>query len=240
MLRAAISGPAARNSHAHVVHGIGLAIVSGTYPTGSMLPGDLELAEQFGVSRTVLREAMKTLAAKGMILPRAGVGTRVTGTTLWNFFDADVLSWHIANGIDGEFLGHLFDMRRSFEPQAARLAAGRFAEADIAAMRAAAEAMRTAATIEDFSLADLQFHLAMLSASGNPFMHSVGTVIEAALVASFQLSSPAHEHRETVADAHERITDAIAAGDPVAAEAAARAVIDAGLIRVTGRLSELR
>ena len=79
MLRNAISGPAARNSHAHVVHGIGLAIVSGQYPVGTMLPGDLELAEQFHVSRTVLREAMKTLSAKGMVLPRAGVGTRVTG-----------------------------------------------------------------------------------------------------------------------------------------------------------------
>ena len=238
MLRNAISGPAARNSHAHVVHGIGLAIVSGQYPVGTMLPGDLELAEQFHVSRTVLREAMKTLSAKGMVLPRAGVGTRVTERTAWNFFDADVLSWHIAIGIDSDFLGHLFDMRRAFEPQAARLAAERNGTADVSAMRRAAEAMRTAPTIEEFSIADLQFHLAVLDASGNPVMHSVGTVIEAALVAAFKLSSPAHENRETVASAHERIADAIESGDPPAAEAAARSVIDAGLVRVAGRLTD--
>ncbi|EEY01113.1 GntR domain-containing protein [Brucella pinnipedialis M163/99/10] len=79
---------------------LGRGIVAGTIPEGSILPGDHELSLRFGVSRTVLREAMKTLAAKRLIEPKAKVGTRVLGHASWNFFDPDVLSWRFEAGFD--------------------------------------------------------------------------------------------------------------------------------------------
>jgi DNA-binding FadR family transcriptional regulator len=82
------TGRRTRTSHAQVVDELGKAIVAGTYPVGSILPGDTELAQRFKVSRTVLRETMKTLAAKGMVVAKARVGTRVTEKNLWNMFDS--------------------------------------------------------------------------------------------------------------------------------------------------------
>ncbi|MEO7221708.1 MAG: GntR family transcriptional regulator, partial [Devosia sp.] len=81
----------ARSHSIRVVDDLGLAIVSGQRAEGSLLPGDFELLERFGVSRTVLREALKTLAAKGMVQARARVGTRVRPRSSWNLFDPDVL-----------------------------------------------------------------------------------------------------------------------------------------------------
>jgi DNA-binding FadR family transcriptional regulator len=224
-LRATITNRGVRNSHALVVNEIGRAIVSGVYPVDTILPGDADLAESFQVSRTVLREAMKTLTAKGLIMPRAGIGTRVTRRTSWNLLDADVLNWHFESGVDEAFLGHLCDMRLSFEPQAARLAARVATEGDLARLREHAEQMRFATSTEEFALRDLAFHMAVLDMSGNPFMYSVGALIEAALASAFRLSSPADDpdQQSSSAAAHMAIADAIAAGD---ADAAAQAMSD--------------
>ncbi|QDL94411.1 FadR family transcriptional regulator (plasmid) [Paroceanicella profunda] len=223
LLKSAISGRALRNSHAHVVHEIGLAIVGGDYEVGSLLPNDAELAARFGVSRTVLREAMKTLAAKGMLVPRARIGTRVTERTAWNLFDAELLGWHFEAGVDRAFLSHLCDMRLSFEPSAARLAARRARPAQVARLFLLADRMAEAQSSEAFAMADLEFHMTVLEASANPFMLSVGSLIEAALVSVFRMSSPTR-HVAGVAEsaqAHRRIAQAIAEGD---ADAAARAM----------------
>lgn len=240
MLKSAISGQALRNNHSHVVNEIGKAIVSGAYPSGTLLPGDLELADRFEVSRTVLREAMKTLTAKGLIIPRARIGTRVTERTKWNFFDADVLTWHLENGVDTAFLSHLSEMRLSFEPFAARLATRNATQADIARLYDCAEAMRIANSMEGFAIADLEFHMALLDSSKNPFMYSVGNLIEAALVTSFKLSSPFGEPERHSATAHRHrlIIDAIKAGDPDEAARAMESVIIEGRQRVASTFSE--
>ena len=91
MLDTRKAGRKTRTSHAQVVDELGKAIVAGTYPVGSILPGDAELAQRFKVSRTVLRETMKTLAAKGMVVAKARVGTRVTEQNLWNMFDSEII-----------------------------------------------------------------------------------------------------------------------------------------------------
>ena len=111
LLETAITGRKRHNSHAVVVGELGLGIVAGTIPEGSILPGDNELSLRFGVSRTVLREAMKTLAAKRLIEPKAKVGTRVLGHASWNFFDPDVLTWRFEAGFDEVFVDHLAEMR---------------------------------------------------------------------------------------------------------------------------------
>ena len=81
----------ARSAHDLVAHGIGQDIMQGRFPIGSTLPGDAELMELFGVSRTALREALKTLAAKGLIESKTKVGTKVLDRNNWNMFDSDIL-----------------------------------------------------------------------------------------------------------------------------------------------------
>src|SRR5690606_26352757 len=109
----------------HVVRELGMGIVDGHFPQQSILPGDAELMERFGVSRTVLREAMRMLAGKGLVQAKARIGTRVRDKAQWNLFDADVLIWHAQAGFDGAFLGYLGEMRLALEPEAAVLAARR-------------------------------------------------------------------------------------------------------------------
>ncbi len=191
-------------------------IVSGAIPSGSTLPGDAELIARFGVSRTVLREALKTLAAKGLIVPRARIGTRVTSRETWSLFDPDILNWHFETGIDEAFLVHLSEIRLAFEPYAAGLAAERATRKGFATLeRLATDMGDENHSAESHAMADLRFHLAVAEASGNPFMRSVGSLIEAALVGVFKLSSPTADIK-TVHDAqasHRRIVDAIRRGD---------------------------
>ncbi|WP_157016423.1 FadR/GntR family transcriptional regulator [Mesorhizobium xinjiangense] len=237
LLRTAITGNVTRNNHAFVVHEIGKAIIKGDYEVGSLLPGDAELAERFDVSRTVLREAMKTLSAKGLVFARARIGTRVTERTKWNLFDADVLTWHFEAGVTEEFLGHLSEMRLSFEPFAARLAAKKAGGEDIRKLHALVDGMAAARSKEVFAVADLDFHLALLDASKNPFMYSVGNLIEAALVSAFKLSSPVEDDtHETSVRQHRRIVKAIEAHNGDAAAAAMETVIIVGRDRVKGKI----
>src|SRR5690606_15734062 len=141
LLNATFSERANRSQHSFVVNELGKEIVSGAYASGTLLPGDVELEQKFDVSRTVLREAMKTLTAKGMIVPKARIGTRITDRSNWNLFDADVLIWHIEAGVDVTFLKHLTDMRYAIEPFAARLASQRASKEEIRVLYAHAEAM---------------------------------------------------------------------------------------------------
>ncbi|OLP59819.1 GntR family transcriptional regulator [Xaviernesmea oryzae] len=235
LLETVISGEGTRTSHGQVVLALGQAIVSGEYPVGATLPGDAELAFRFKVSRTVLREAMKTLAAKGLVVARARIGTRVTPRTAWNLFDGDVLTWHFHAGIDEAFLRHLREVRLAFEPHAAALAALNASEAEISNMMRLAVAMgdpdHTASSLAN---ADLKFHLAVADASGNPFMRTVGSLIETALASVFKLSSPAsgRERIDEVARSHIRIVEEISRRDEAGARAAMEDVIRVGHDRV--------
>ena len=226
------SGRGSRTSHAHVVDELGRQIISGVLAVGSLLPGDAELAQRFKVSRTVLRETMKTLAAKGLIVPRARVGTRVTEKNHWNMFDSDVINWHFEGGANEEFLLHLYDIRLAFEPFAAGLVAERATDADIAQLRQLAQAMGDPTlTTDSLVLADLEFHLAIAEFSRNPFMRTVGSLIEAALVGMFKMSSPPSSDQHALGDVsqtHLRIVDAISARDAAAARKAMDNVIIVG------------
>ena len=219
-----------RTSHAQVVDELGRAIVAGTYPVGTILPGDVELAQRFKVSRTVLRETMKTLAAKGMIVAKARVGTRVTEKSQWNMFDSEVIAWHFDDDVTEEFLLQLYDIRLAVEPFAAGLAAERATSDEIALLTGLAGEMAAPGhTTESLALADLQFHLAIADAAHNPFMHTLGSLIEAALVGMFRISTPPSQNGfATISETHMRIVDAISAGDVQAARAAMEAVIVEG------------
>ncbi|GAA4224154.1 DNA-binding FadR family transcriptional regulator [Sagittula marina] len=223
-------------NHGRVVEGIGRAIVSGDLAEGELLPRDEVLIEQFGVSRTVLREAMKTLAAKGMVVAKARVGTRVRPSREWNMFDAQLLHWHMDGEPSDDFYRQLFEMRLAFEPFAARLAAQKATATDLERLDACVAAMRSAKDQAGFSVSDMDFHRAVFDAAGNAFFQSVVSLVGAALLSLLRRSSPEPrpEQLKQICDGHQLIADAIAARDPLAAQNAMIAVIDVGWSRVFG------
>lgn len=219
------------SSHGHLVRVLGSEILAGVYPPGSNLPAEADLLARFQISRPVLREALKTLAAKGLVVQKTRVGTRVLDPVNWNLFDAEVLSWKVDLGIDDAFRQTLVEVRRAVEPSAAALAARRATPAQISELRRCIERMRAPGqSAEAFAVADLEFHLAVAAASGNVLMRSLAAVIETVLVATFSRTSPVDrtELHESVVDAHEAIVEAIAVGDETRAGEAMLAVISAG------------
>jgi DNA-binding FadR family transcriptional regulator len=223
-------GGAARPRSAHdlVANAIGRAILEGEYPVGATLPGDTEMMERFGVSRTALREAMKTLAAKGLIESKTKVGTRVLGEKRWNMFDPDVLTWRMQLGVDLDFLARLFEIRQALEPLAAAAAARYRTDEDLEALTRALDEMSSLpTTTQAFTAADLAFHRAILDAAASPFLRSIGSVIEAALAISFTISSPADipERVRNSCRQHRAVLDAIALKNPQAAADAMAVVI---------------
>jgi DNA-binding FadR family transcriptional regulator len=217
-----------RSAHDLVTHGIGQNIMQGHFPIGSILPGDGELMELFGVSRTALREALKTLAAKGLIESKTKVGTKVLDRNNWNMFDADILEWHLEMGVDARFLGWLFEIRQMLEPLACATAALRRTPEHLKAMHKALQGMYGCeSNRQGFTKADLAFHQAILEASGNPFLQSIGSVIGAALATSFTISSPVSSDArfKEVMRQHQAVFDAIEQRHPSAASDAMAALI---------------
>jgi DNA-binding FadR family transcriptional regulator len=228
-----------RNFHSQVIWTLGVSIVSGQYPEGSILPGDTELQKQQGVSRTVVREALKTLAAKGLIEARTRVGTRVRPRQHWNLFDGDVLAWHFEAGADVAFLGSLAEMRLAIEPEAAAHAAQRRTPRQAETLLGWADRMGdTSNTAESFARFDLEFHRAVADASGNPFMRSISALVELGLMASFTLSSPVADPVafERSVMVHRAIASFIRDGDAEGARGAMRQAIEDGYSRTRGKL----
>ena len=214
-----------------MVRVLGSEIIGGRYAPGANLPPEPDLLARFQISRPILREALKTLAAKGLVVQKTRVGTRVLDPVNWNLFDAEVLSWKADLGVDEAFRQSLVEIRRAVEPSAAALAAERASDAQIEELRRCVGQLRLEGhTAESFALADLEFHLAVAAASGNALMRSLAAVIETVLVATFSRTSPVEsaELQARVADAHEAIVDAIAGKDAAAAAEAMLAVISAG------------
>ena len=114
-----------KNVHGHTVDLIGEAIVAGRYPEGGVIPPEPMLCEELGISRTVVRESIKSLIAKGLLVAGPKVGTRVLASEQWNWFDPDVVIWQSKAGLSREFLRDLQELRRIVEPAAVRLAAAR-------------------------------------------------------------------------------------------------------------------
>lgn len=148
-----------RGLHGEVVHRIGLQILRGELQPGDALPTEDELSGQLAISRTVLRESVKVLAAKGLVEARPKTGTRVRARSDWNLLDPDVLAWRFEASPDGAFFRNIVELRRIVEPEAARLAAERAADTEIAELEAAFREMEAAVDDPDAYLEpDLRFH----------------------------------------------------------------------------------
>ncbi len=236
LIKRAVCGTIPTSSHAMVVDVLGRAIVAGEFAEDEVLPGDPVLTARFEVSRTVLREAMKTLAAKGLIRAKSRVGTQVNPRESWNFVDRDVIGWRMQRGVDSEFVRHLAEMRMALEPATAALAARHATPDEIIRLhRIAARMDDSGHSRESFAAVDLEFHIAIAAMSRNPFIRSVSTLVEAALAVSFRISSPAlsPEGISESAALHLRIARAIADHDEDGAKQAMCVVIDQGVERAS-------
>lgn len=175
--------------HSWVIQELGTRIVTGVYAEGEYIPNEASICEELGVSRTALREAFKGLTAKGLLESRPKLGTRVRPKKYWNMFDSAILSWSFAPKPTRKFLGSLFEMREIIEPNAAVLAARHATDKQITAIEQAYFAMERAETEEEVITSDTNFHMAILDATDNEFMISLGDSIKSALAGLFRISS---------------------------------------------------
>jgi DNA-binding FadR family transcriptional regulator len=217
--------PASRANES-IAAAIGRRIVGGEFPAGSILPNEAAWSAEYGVSRSVVREAIRFLAAKGLLVSRPRIGTRVEPRQRWSLLDPDVLDWHAQAPRQTEFLMSLQQFRRLFEPEAAALAAARRSEAQMAAISSACAAMGSAPTLAQRGVADLAFHMAILEASGNELLLPLGALIASALRRMFVAINAAAGDMRHAQELHVGIERAIAARDPAGARAAVHALLD--------------
>ena len=176
-----------RSAHALITREIAMHILRGDYPAKSILPPESNLINEFRVSRTALREALKTLAAKGLIVSKTKIGTKVLPQSFWNLFDPQLLTWRIEIGVDASFLAKLYEVRQALEPAAAAIAANRRTCQNIQRMRSFLNLMNQPHhTRISYAEPDLHFHHEVLMASGNPFMQSFTSVVEASILCAFR------------------------------------------------------
>jgi DNA-binding FadR family transcriptional regulator len=182
LIRSLSGRRAARNFHNFVINEIGNAIVAGQFPIGSVLASDAVMMEQYGVSRTVLREALKTLEAKGLVEARPKVGTRVSPKSRWNFFDPQVLAWHFHAPADPELYESLFRIRAALEAPMIALASRYRTAEHVRLLKYWCHQMETSGdSLEQFGLACLEVHAVIAEASRDPLLRSILGVVELTL-----------------------------------------------------------
>jgi DNA-binding FadR family transcriptional regulator len=228
-----LDAPRGRNLTHGMLDTLGKAIVTGHYAT-QPFPTEAQIAKTHGVSRSVTREAVKMLTAKGLVSARPRQGTIVQPAGNWNLFDTDVLRWLLDRQFTVELLRQFNQLRIAIEPEAAALAARFHTEADMAAIRAGLVRMEAAEAGQDDPLdADIAFHVAILRASQNPFYAQFQTVVATALHTSIRFTNRIKGRSANIAD-HEAVARAIAAREPDAARVAMRRIIGDVLELIAG------
>jgi DNA-binding FadR family transcriptional regulator len=210
--------------HRDVVDTLARRILSGSIQPGEGLPNTQELSAELGVSRSALREAIKVLGAKGMLEVRPRTGTRVLPRSSWNLMDPELLGW-CGPALDADFVRSLLECRHLIEPGAAAFAAQRATEAQLATIEAALGQMASAMTLDARVQADLDFHVAVLRASGNLFLAQWGLAVSSVLLAAFRLSTGASSSYDAAFSAHRNVVEAIRQHDPSEADRSMRLVL---------------
>jgi DNA-binding FadR family transcriptional regulator len=209
-----------------VAYRLGTGILRGDYAPESTLPREAELMEAFGVSRTVLREALRTLTSKGLVESRPKVGTRVRPRHAWNLLDADLLDWYAQVAPPIAFALKLQEMREMVEPYAAALAARAHTEETLRALADAHAAMAAARTVDEWVRADLRFHLGVLAACSNELLMPLGSVIERTLEGQLLLNAKRADVFNASLTEHTAVFEAIRARDVQAAREAMAGLLD--------------
>jgi DNA-binding FadR family transcriptional regulator len=230
-----------RSLHGRIAHAIGLRIVKGELRPGTPLPSEAVWSEQLGISRTALREAIKVLAAKGLIASQPKTGTRVRPRGDWNFLDPDVLAWRLATGVVEAYVKDLFQLRRMIEPAAAALAAAQATAAELRVLERAYRGMEEAGDDgEKFEEPDRQFHQSILRMTGNELIGSLGAMIETALVISFRLSNDNPRGQSHSLPLHYDVLRAIRGGRQERARKAMEALLEQSEADVLQAVAERR
>jgi len=215
---------AGRNLTFAMLDALGRAIVTGAYET-TRFPTEAELAHQHDVSRSVTREAVKMLTAKGLLTARPRKGTTVQPSSSWNLFDTDVLRWLLERQFSLELLRQFSELRIAIEPEAAALAAREADPEAVAAIASGYARMEAAEKGQDDALeSDIAFHVAVLEACGNPFYRQFRDVVATALRTSIRFTNR-FKGRTASLPAHHAVLAAIQAKDPDGARAAMAAII---------------
>src|SRR6185437_4778901 len=221
--------------HGTIARDIGVRIVSGRIAPGRVLNGEIEASERLKVSRTAYREAVRILAAKGLIESRPKLGTRVSEPRHWHLLDPDVISWIFSATPDERLLSGLFELRTVVEPAAAALAAQRRTAEQLQVMRHALDTMATSSlAVQEGQDADGAFHRALLEASGNPFLASLTSGVAAAVTWTTIFKQRKRPLPRDPLPDHERVYEAVASRDATAARVAMAELVHLALLDTTG------
>jgi DNA-binding FadR family transcriptional regulator len=218
----AVGGGDARSAklHAVIARKIGESILGGEYPPGTLLPNEAEWGRVFAASRTTVREAIKSLTAKGLLHSRPKVGSRVEPKSRWNMLDRDVLAWHRTAVDRRHFMLSTQEFRRLVEPGIAELAARKRTTEQVDRLVMALEAMRKAKSHNDVVSADVAFHETLLASANNDLLAPFGILIEETLANLFDFTTSRNPRYQQALKLHENIVRAVVAEDPAAARAA--------------------
>lgn len=224
-------GAPGRNLTYGLLDALGRMIVTGGYE-GRRFPTEAELAAEHGVSRSVTREAVKMLTAKGLLTARPRIGTIVQPSSSWNLFDANVLRWLLERKFSLQLLRQFSELRLAIEPSAARLAAQAATGAGVAGIVAGFQRMQAAEAGADDPLeADIAFHVAILEASANPFFVQFRDVVATALSTSIRFTNR-FKGRTASLPEHRAVLTAIEAREPEAAYKAMAAIVDEVMVLI--------
>jgi GntR family galactonate operon transcriptional repressor len=214
--------------HDSVVRTLGAWILGGTYRPGDTLPREEDLTATLGVSRTSVREAVKVLCAKGLLDARPRIGVRVTDRTHWRLLDPIVLGWHPDLTRDPELILGLIETRRIIEPAAAELAARRGSDDDFRAIEAAYLGMERAIPhdLDACCESDIAFHRALVDASRNLVLRNLIGTIEAALRATFTITTSLMESQAKTLSVHKAVMESVRVRDTAGARAAMNRLLD--------------
>jgi DNA-binding FadR family transcriptional regulator len=227
-----------RNLFAHVVEELGTRIVRGDLSPDESFPIEADLSHEFGASRSVVREAVKSLAARGLIESRTRTGIRVLPPIHWNLLDPEILSWRYNAMPPAEFYRELFEIRLMIEPKAAALATERATSTDLAEITAAfGEMLAVSRNGASGAEADLRFHRAILAAARNALLLQMGNLIGVGLSISHQISS---ESFTVFLPLHKKVLDAVVAGRPAQASACMKRLLEETLEFIAHRLPKPR
>ena len=206
---------------------LGIEIVAGRLRPGVALPNETDWSAQLGVSRTVLREAVRVLASKGLVNSRPRTGTRVRDPEGWNALDPDLLAWQLEAAPSERLVRELFELRRVIEPAIAAMAAERASAEHVAALDAAlAEMAETADDPFQFLGPDVRFHQTILASVDNRMLRSLASAIETALTLSLQLSLETPRGQHYSLPLHGAVLEAIRLKNGAGAREAMHRLID--------------
>jgi DNA-binding FadR family transcriptional regulator len=214
------------NVHDRLARSIGERILAGEFAPGALLPNEASWGKIYDVSRTAVREAIKTLTGKGLLLSKPKIGSRVEPRDRWNLLDRDVLSWHRSAIDRRSFATSTQEARRIIEPGIAELAARKRTAEQLDKLVEALEAMRKAKSVPDMVAADVGFHGSLLQAANNALLMPFGIIIEQALTNLFDYTSQRNPKLGIAVKLHEQVVRAVVAQDAKAAHAAMVKLID--------------